>query len=247
MVISPERKNLFNAMIMEADQLIKVMDNVKVLKSLELCKLPKVLNGKKVTIISENDAKNCVPQVALWSVTQSLGGEIMPITFDWHNLTSKKDFGKMISRCYDLVLVETKHCRDIITFSEGCEIPVVYCGCGMYQPLEGLANILTIGEHFGRLSHLKFGWVGPGCSALNTYMMMLPRFGIPISYNCTSNPNFPVQPICYDKSYTLSRMHSTNLNNCKTAKEAIKNSDIIATTVHNIQCQQITTEVRSVN
>ncbi|RZF38552.1 hypothetical protein LSTR_LSTR006147 [Laodelphax striatellus] len=230
-------------MMMEAEQLLQIMNNVRLLKNIGIGKLPKLLKDKKVSIVYQNQAKSCVTQIVLWSVTQRLGGEIMPITFELNDLTSKKDLGTMISRCYDLVLLETKHCKDIFEFSEGCSVPVVYSGCNMYQPLEGIANILTIAEHFGRLTNLKFGWVGPGCSALNTYMMMLPKFGIPISYNCTSNPNFPVHPICYDKSYTLSKMNSTDLNHCDTAKEAVKNADIIATTVHDIKCQQITIDM----
>lgn len=94
----------------------------------------------------------------------------------------------MLSRFYDIILMEALYCSDIISMSQGCTVPIIHGACGLLQPLQGLAHLMTLMEHFGEVENLNFTWIGPGCSLLNTYMLLFPKFGINIRFNCTLSP-----------------------------------------------------------
>ena len=62
--------------------------------------------------------------------------------------------------------------------AEHSGIPVINALSDQFHPLQGLADILTIEEHLGKLEGIKIAWVGDGNNVCQTLMIASVKMGM---------------------------------------------------------------------
>ncbi|XP_069695756.1 ornithine carbamoyltransferase, mitochondrial-like [Periplaneta americana] len=207
-------------------------------------KTPPLLEGVNVTLLLSHHC--CRAELAVTSAVRKLGGNVTLIDNPtWEECSDAQELGKMISELFSdmVVVVADNHCR-VLDLAEGSPKPVVCISDHVFQMVQALADVMSIQEHFGHTRSLLLGWVGPSLPMFNSYLLLLPMFGIHINYlKCYSNGNGEISQAVMDLAIKMTQKNCTELHECLHVKDTVRRANIIATTSHGEPSLKITTEV----
>ncbi len=81
------------------------------------------------------------------------------------------DTAKVLERYVDAIVVRT-YAHSIVTeLAAHADVPVINALTDDHHPCQGLADLLTVQERFGRFAGLRFAYVGDGNNMANTYLL----------------------------------------------------------------------------
>lgn len=89
-----------------------------------------------------------------------------------------KDTALVLSRYNDVILARVYDHSDVEILSKEGGVPVINALSDKYHPLQILADLMTIQEHFGKLDGLTISWVGDGNNVLQSIMVAAPKMGM---------------------------------------------------------------------
>ncbi|KAL6485076.1 hypothetical protein MHYP_G00071210 [Metynnis hypsauchen] len=69
------------------------------------------------------------------------------------------------------------HCT-LEQLEKEASIPIINGLSELYHPIQILADLLTLNEHYGSLKGLTVAWIGDGTNVLHSLMMSLPKLGV---------------------------------------------------------------------
>jgi len=72
---------------------------------------------------------------------------------------SVKDFAANLSRWCDAIVARVFDHQTLVELAEHGTVPVVNSLCNLYHPCQGLADFMTISEHYGDLSKVKLAYL----------------------------------------------------------------------------------------
>ncbi len=75
-----------------------------------------------------------------------------------------KDFARVLSRYVSGITARVYSHKDLEELAERSDVPVINALSDRFHPLQALADLMTIYEHFNRISGLKIAFVGDGSS-----------------------------------------------------------------------------------
>ncbi|MGL6164724.1 MAG: ornithine carbamoyltransferase, partial [Aeromonas veronii] len=75
---------------------------------------------------------------------------------------SVKDFAANLSRWCDAIVARVFDHQTLVELAEHGTVPVVNSLCNLYHPCQGLADFMTISEHYSDLSKVKLAYLGDG-------------------------------------------------------------------------------------
>lgn len=78
------------------------------------------------------------------------------------------DTARVVSRMCDAIVIRTHAHADVEELAEWSRVPVVNALTDAHHPLQALADLMTLEEHFGRLAGLEIAWVGDGNNVLHS-------------------------------------------------------------------------------
>lgn len=200
------------------------------------------LKNKKVTMLCscQNNCTNLIVQSAL----KTLGADLRMMSANkWETSSFKRDVGRFYSLFSDMIMVQGESHQSVCELSAGADVPVVNMCSQKFAPLHGLAVLMTIQEHFGRLNGLTLGWVGPMGRHLNTLIYLLPKVGINLRYNDSPKPDFPRSPLVLPAGMTFCDTYKTKIEHFSDPQETIKEADVVATSKHKEETMQIELEM----
>ncbi|CAG5123636.1 unnamed protein product, partial [Candidula unifasciata] len=91
---------------------------------------------------------------------------------------SVKDSARVLAGMADIILARV-YGQDILDeLAKESQVPVVSGLSDLLHPLQILADLLTLQEHFGYLKGLKIAWVGDGNNILHSLMYGCAKLGI---------------------------------------------------------------------
>ncbi|ELT88040.1 hypothetical protein CAPTEDRAFT_178077 [Capitella teleta] len=137
------------------------------------------------------------------------------------------DSARVLSGFVDIILARVYAQQTLDELAAEGSIPVVSGLSDTYHPLQTLADLLTLQEHFGKLKGLKMAWVGDGNNIIHSLMMGGLPMGVDI--NIATPKGYECDSVVVKDAVALAEKHGTKLNFTNDPKEAVHKSDVIVT------------------
>jgi ornithine carbamoyltransferase len=91
------------------------------------------------------------------------------------------DTTKVLERYCDAIVIRTFEQSMVEEIAAVAKVPVINALTDDHHPCQGLADLLTIREHLGRLEGVKLAYVGDGNNMANTYLLGCALAGMSVS------------------------------------------------------------------
>ena len=127
------------------------------------------------------------------------------------------DTTKVLERYCDAIVIRTFDQSMVEEIASVAKVPVVNALTDDYHPCQGLADLLTIREHLGRLEGVKLAYVGDGNNMANTYLIggalagMQVVIASPLGYHPSEDVVAAAQQIAATTGATLTVTHDPEL------------------------------------
>jgi ornithine carbamoyltransferase len=139
----------------------------------------RTLIGRSLAMIFQK--RSTRTRVSTETAMTNLGGHALFLSNDDIQLgqsESLKDTSRVLSRFNDCILARVGPHSDIVELDAESSVPVINALSDMYHPLQGLADMLTMREHFGSLEGRTLAWVGDGNNVLHSLMIGCAKMGM---------------------------------------------------------------------
>jgi len=103
-----------------------------------------------------------------------LGGQAMYLRADELQLTRGeplKDTARVLGAYLNGIVIRTYAHQTLVEFAEYAPVPIINALCDLEHPTQVISDMLTILEAKGKLSGLKFAWVGDGNNVCNSWLI----------------------------------------------------------------------------
>ncbi|MFX0125864.1 MAG: ornithine carbamoyltransferase [Candidatus Hodarchaeota archaeon] len=144
------------------------------------------LRGKTLGMIFQK--RSTRTRVSTETAMVELGGHALFLGKDDIQLgvnESIQDTAKVLGRMVSGVLARVFDHSDVEILAEHSGVPVINALSDLFHPLQGLADLMTIEEHLGRLKGVKIAWIGDGNNVCHSLMVASIKMGINI---CIATP-----------------------------------------------------------
>jgi ornithine carbamoyltransferase len=157
-------KSLITLKDLSADEIRFLLDEAKNFKeNREKIVQKRLMEGKTLGMIFEK--RSTRTRVSTEAAMAELGGHALFLGKDDIQLgvnESLSDTAKVLGRMVTGVLARVFDHQTVEILAKHSGIPVINALSDRFHPLQGLADILTIEEHLGKLEGIKVAWVGDG-------------------------------------------------------------------------------------
>ena len=122
-----------------------------------------------------------------------LGGHALYLSPDEVGLGKREstaDVARVLSQYVDGIAARTFRHADVEELARSATVPVINALSDFCHPCQGLADLLTVREHYGRLAGIRFGYVGDGNNVAHTLLFAAGKVGLhltvasPPGYEC---------------------------------------------------------------
>ncbi len=137
---------------------------------------------------------------------------------------SMEDTARVLSSYVNGIMIRAEHSK-VIKMAKSSSVPVINGLTELEHPCQSLADLLTIREFKGKLSGLKFGWIGDGNNVCNSSILAGALVGMKVVIACPKGyePNAEV--------LEKSRILGGNPKITHDIWDAAKNADVLYTDV----------------
>ncbi|XP_051937549.1 ornithine transcarbamylase, mitochondrial isoform X3 [Hippocampus zosterae] len=138
-----------------------------------------LLQGKSIAMIFEK--RSTRTRMSTETGFALLGGHPCFLTAQDIHLgvnESCADTARVLSGLCDIILARVSSHSTLEELDKESSIPVVNGLSDLYHPIQILADLLTLQEHYGSLAGLTVSWIGDGNNVLHSFMMAAPKLGV---------------------------------------------------------------------
>jgi len=131
-------------------------------------------------------------------------------------------------RFNDIVLARVFSHNDIIELSEHATVPVINALSDLHHPLQTLADLMALEDHFGDLKGKTLAWVGDGNNVLHDLMLGGAKLGMNI--RIATPEGYEANAGVLETTKKLAAENGTeDVFTTTVASDAVKGSDVIVT------------------
>ena len=196
---------------------------VKTNRSFFNSKLQNVLNGRSLAAIFQK--KSTRTRFSFEAGAHHLGAHtIFCNQNDIHLGTGEsiRDSSIVMSRLVDAVTARVYEHSLLDELSHFSQVPIINALSDAHHPMQALADLMTIYEHFGCLKGIKIAWIGDGNNVLSSLLIAAAKMDMEIAAAIPTGYIDCQESISYAKQFT--KVSITNK-----PEEAIKNASVIVT------------------
>ncbi len=187
---------------------------------------PTPLKGKTLAMIFDKPSTRT--RVSFEAGMAQLGGATIYLAPGQTQLARNEpiaDTARVLSRYVDGVVIRTFAHETAEELARHASIPVINGLTDSYHPCQVLSDLMTIQEHFERLSALKVAWVGDGNNMANSWITAAMHLDFPLHLAC---------PRGYEPDAAL--LHQAQAQGARVdlgqdPREAVKDAQVINTDV----------------
>ena len=137
------------------------------------------LAGRTLAMIFEKPSLRT--RVTFEAGMTQLGGHaiyLAPADIGLGRRESVGDVARNLERWVDLILARTFAHATVVELAESCGIPVINALSDLEHPCQAAADFLTVLDHRGSLSDLRFAYVGDGNNVCHSLMLLSAILGV---------------------------------------------------------------------
>lgn len=141
-----------------------------------------------------------------------------------------KDTGLVMSRLVSAIVArvyEHSLLEELATYSSPNKVPVINALSDTHHPLQALADLMAIYEHFGRLNGLKVAWVGDGNNVLHSLFIAGAKMKMHLAAACPRGYEMDKGVLEYTRG--LAKANNTQLVITDKPEEAVRDANVIVT------------------
>lgn len=190
-----------------------------------------VLKGKQVALIFEKTSTRtrCSFEVAAHDLGMH-ATYLDPSASQIGKKESIADTARVLSRMFDGIEYRGFGQDIVEELAEYADVPVWNGLTNEFHPTQMIADMLTIKEHFGRLSDIKFVYMGDARYNMgNSLMVTCAKLGIDF-VACTNKKYFPDQKLV-DTCEEIAKESGSTITLTESVEDGCKDADVIYTDV----------------
>uniref|UniRef100_W5UIC6 ornithine carbamoyltransferase n=1 Tax=Ictalurus punctatus TaxID=7998 RepID=W5UIC6_ICTPU len=140
---------------------------------------------------------------------------------------STKDTARVLSSFTDIVLARVYSHSTLEQLDKEASIPIINGLSDLYHPIQILADLLTLQEHYGSLKGLTVSWIGDGNNVLHSFMMSSAKLGI--NLRIATPKGYAPDANVTQEALRLSKEFGTELHLFSEPLEAAQGSNVLVT------------------
>lgn len=150
------------------------------------------------------------------------------------------DTARVLSRYCDAIVARVYAHSDLTNLAENASIPVINGLSDYEHPVQALADLQTIREHFGGLRGVRLAYLGDGNNMTHALMLAAPLAGVHMAVG--TPPAFTPDPHVIAQARKLAEQAETDMLLTSDPYEAVAHADIVYTDVWVSMGQEDSTE-----
>lgn len=177
-------ENLLTGMEMTQQQALDLIALGKDLKN-NPKKYAQALAGKSVVTLFEKQSLRT--RVTFDIGVNKLGGHAVYLDQSNGAMGSRedvKDFAANISRWADCIVARVFDHNTLVEMKEHASVPVINSLCDLYHPCQGMADFLTISQHYDDLTNVKLAYIGDGNNVTHSLFIAGAILGATVTAVC---------------------------------------------------------------
>lgn len=174
-----------------------------------------------------------------------LGGQALylsPNEIQLGKRESTADVARVLSRYVDAIMARVFAHRDVEELAVYSRVPVINGLSDFSHPCQGMADLLTIYEHYNRLTGLKLAYVGDGNNVANSLLFGAAKTGMHIAV--ASPPGYEPKPAVVHLARKFAAESGSEILITNDPRQAVVDADVIYTDVWTSMGQEEETEQR---
>lgn len=141
---------------------------------------------------------------------------------------SMRDTANVLCRFNDLVLARVFDHADIEELAKYSNVPIINALSDKHHPLQTLADLMALQEHFGRdLSGKTLAWVGDGNNVLHDLMMGSAILGMNV--HIATPKGYEPDAVILAKTKEFAKASGAHIKETNVAAEAVAGSHVVVT------------------
>jgi ornithine carbamoyltransferase len=147
--------------------------------------LPHSLSGKVIGLLFEKPSTRT--RASFETAVYQLGGQAIYLRSDELQLTRGeplKDTARILGAYLNGIVIRTYAHQNLVEFAQYAPVPIINALSDLEHPTQTVSDMLTILEAKGRLSGLRFVWVGDGNNVCNSWLLGGATMGMELIVSC---------------------------------------------------------------
>jgi ornithine carbamoyltransferase len=137
------------------------------------------------------------------------------------------DTAKVMERYVDAIVVRTFDQALVEELAEAASVPVINALTDDHHPCQGLADMLTIREHLGRLEGVRFTYVGDGNNMAHTYLLAGALLGMKTTVSAPDG--YQPKPEIVEQAKAIAESTGADIALITDPREAVAGAEVVAT------------------
>jgi ornithine carbamoyltransferase len=189
---------------------------------------PPLLKGRVLAMIFQKPSLRT--RVSFDMAMRHLGGDALYLSPSEIGLGKREaisDIARVLSGYVDGLMARVFEHEHVLELARWSEIPVINGLSDYNHPCQGMADALTIQEHFGRLKGLKVAFVGDGNNVAVSLMHVSARLGA--HFTIASPEGYDLRPEAVALARQIAAGTGSAINLLRDPHEAVYGADVIYT------------------
>ena len=142
------------------------------------------LSGKVIGLLFEKPSTRT--RASFETAVYQLGGQVIFLRADELQLARGeplKDTARVLGSYLNGLVIRTYH-ENLVEFAEYAPVPIINALSDLEHPTQIISDMLTIVESKGKLSGLRFVWLGDGNNVCNSWLLGGAMMGMDVIVSC---------------------------------------------------------------
>lgn len=191
--------------------------------------LPRPLKGTSMSMIFQK--RSTRTRVSTETGMSMLGGHALflgPSDIQLGVNESMRDTANVLCRFNQLILARVFGHEDVQELAKYSDVPVINALSDLHHPLQTLADLMALQEHFGRdLSSKTLAWVGDGNNVLHDLMLGSALLGMNV--NIATPAGYEPDPVILQKTKDFAKESGAKIMETTVAAAAVQDSHVVVT------------------